>query len=71
MFFYNNLIKACSIKNIKVSNLTALLGFSTGNLSKWKAGTIPNGEILLKIADYLDVSVDYLLGRTDNPEVNK
>ena len=26
---------------------------------------------LAKIADYLGVSVDYLLGRTDNPEVNK
>ena len=24
-----------------------------------------------KIADYLDVSVDYLLGRTDKPEVNR
>ena len=24
-----------------------------------------------KIADYLDCSVDYLLGRTDNPEVNR
>lgn len=24
-----------------------------------------------RIADYLDCSVDYLLGRTDNPEVNK
>lgn len=26
---------------------------------------------LAKIADYLDCSVDYLLGRTDNPKVNK
>lgn len=26
---------------------------------------------LAKIADYLDCSVDYLLGRTDKPEVNK
>ena len=26
---------------------------------------------LAKIADYLDCSVDYLLGRTDNPEVNR
>lgn len=25
---------------------------------------------LAKIADYLDCSVDYLLGRTDNPEIN-
>lgn len=28
-------------------------------------------EKLLCIADYFDVSVDYLLGRTDNPEINK
>ncbi|WP_242631599.1 hypothetical protein [Sedimentibacter sp. zth1] len=33
-------------------------------------GSIPNGETLKGIADYLDCSVDYLLGRTDNPEVN-
>lgn len=26
---------------------------------------------LAKIADYLDCSVDYLLGRTDKPEVNR
>jgi len=26
---------------------------------------------LAKIADYLDCSVDYLLGRTENPEINK
>lgn len=26
---------------------------------------------LARIADYLDCSVDYLLGRTDNPDVNK
>ena len=26
---------------------------------------------LARIADYLDCSVDYLLGRTDNPEVNR
>lgn len=28
-------------------------------------------DSLAKIADYLDCSVDYLLGRTDNPQVNK
>ena len=31
----------------------------------------PSVEVFSKIADYLDCSVDYLLGRTDNPEVNK
>ena len=29
------------------------------------------GDILLKIADYFDVSLDYLVGRTDNKPVNK
>ena len=28
-------------------------------------------DVLIKLADYYHVSVDYLLGRTNNPEVNK
>lgn len=31
----------------------------------------PSAEVLGTIAEYLDCSVDYLLGRTDNQEVNK
>ncbi len=34
-------------------------------------GSMPKADNLAKIADYLGVSVYYLLGRTDNPEVNK
>lgn len=26
---------------------------------------------LIKFADYFDVSIDYLLGRTDNPKINR
>jgi len=28
----------------------------------------PTSAVLQKLADYFDVSVDYLLGRTDNPQ---
>ena len=27
----------------------------------------PDAEVLLKLAEYFDVSIDYLVGRTDNP----
>lgn len=35
------------------------------------SGYLPRLEAIAVIADYLDCSVDYLLGRTDNPEINK
>lgn len=31
----------------------------------------PKLEILLRIADFFDVSIDYLVGRTDKRQVNK
>ena len=44
------------------------LGFNT--MSNMKT-SVPKADNLAKIADYLGCSVDYLLGRTDNPEVNR
>ena len=47
-------------------------GLSKNTLSSMlSGGSTPKSENLAKIADYLDCSVDYLLGRTDNPEVNR
>lgn len=34
-------------------------------------GYFPRLDAIAQMADYLDCSVDYLLGRTDNPEVNR
>ena len=31
----------------------------------------PTSDILIKLADYFDVSLDYLVGRTDNPNSHK
>lgn len=31
----------------------------------------PTADVLIALADFFDVSIDYLVGRTDNPEVNK
>lgn len=32
---------------------------------------VPTATVLLALADYFDVSLDYLCGRSDNPDVNK
>lgn len=54
---------------ISCKQLAANIGFSTGNIADWKSGrSAPKPEALSRIADYLNCSVDYLLGRTDNPQ---
>jgi len=58
------------ITGYKMSKIT---GISESLFSKWRekpSSKVTSGN-LVSIADYLDCSVDYLLGRTDNPEVNQ
>lgn len=51
-------------KGISVNKMLKDLGMGTGTFRTWESrGTVPNGETLQKIADYFDVSVDYLLGK--------
>jgi len=63
--FYERLTKLCGDKGITVSALLSQLKMSTGNNKKWKDGITPSYEALQKIADYFNVSVDYLLGRDE------
>ena len=60
--FYENLQRACDERKIPVTNLVAELGLSSGNLSSWKKGNKPRSDTLIKIAERLGVSVNYLLG---------
>lgn len=46
-------------------------GLSENTLKKMSDTNGMTSFSLAKIADYLDVSVDYLLGRTDNPQAHK
>ena len=56
----------CKEKKETPSAIGSLLGFSRGTVSKWRSGKCaPRGASLQRIADYFDVSVDYLIGKSD------
>jgi transcriptional regulator with XRE-family HTH domain len=65
--FYEQLKKACQRKGIALTNLLKEMGMSTGNTGKWKSGSMPSADVLNSLAVHLDVSVDFLLGNTDDP----
>lgn len=47
-------------------------GIEQSLLSKYETGErMPPTEALVKLADFYHVSIDYLLCRTDKPEINK
>lgn len=58
--------------DIKQVQIAELLGIQQTVYSRYERGfqNIPI-EHLLFLADYYDVSVDFILGRTDNPKINK
>lgn len=55
-------------RGISLAKLEENLGYSTNYFYTLKTKT-PNSERLQEIADYFNVSTDYLLGRTDNPTI--
>ena len=59
-------------KNKTQLNVQIETGIDQGLLSKYESGKrIPPTETLLILADYYNVSIDYIIGRTDNPQINK
>lgn len=54
----------CKEKGMNPSNLEVELGFGRGTLYKWNKSS-PNTDRLSAVADYFDVSMDWLLGKTE------
>lgn len=54
-------------EGITQKRLAEELGMSAGNLCDWEKGrTEPDVEKLIRLADYFDVSLDYLTGREES-----
>lgn len=58
----------CKKQGISINTLEERVGFSRNSLYSWRNSS-PKPEKLSVIADYFNVSTDYLLGRTNVPYV--
>lgn len=68
--FWQRFINLCLENNTKPNPVASQLGISSGSVTNWKNGTIPNSVTVQKIANYFHVSADYLLGKTDDPRTS-
>lgn len=61
--FYDRFVEMCKIKRMSPAAVARDIGLSNSSTTTWKRGSIPKGDTLQKLADYFEVSVDYLLGQ--------
>lgn len=58
-------------RKISQTRLAIELNMSQNSISRYESGVREaDYKTLLAIADYFNVSLDYLFGRTDNPKMN-
>lgn len=64
-------IKRISFDNgVSVSKMLSDIGLSAGTITNLNNGSMIKSDSLAKIADYLNVSIDYIMGRSSSGVVN-
>lgn len=61
---YEKILRLCTVKGISIKALERQLNFGNGTILKWRTSS-PGVTKLEMVADYFDVSLDYLL--SNNP----
>lgn len=65
-FSNNRISELRKLQNLSQRELASLIGTSQANLSRWEQGiNEPSIVECWRIADFFDVSIDYLCGRKD------
>lgn len=70
MFNFGTHLKALrQSKNLTQKQLAENIGASESGIQNYELGTRkPTYDMLIALADYFDVSLDYLVGRSDDPK---
>ena len=72
MIVKTNIRKLRKARKMTQIALQMQTGIEQALISKYEnEERIPPTETLLLLADFFNVSIDYLLCRTDNPQINK
>lgn len=66
--FWQRFYVLCKQANSTPNVIAKKLSISSGSVTAWKGGRIPNSTTLQAIADYFGVSTDYLLGKENPPQ---
>lgn len=68
MALFNRIQNLCGKTGITQTELEKQLGFGKGTISKWSGKTIPAADKLKKVADFFDVSMEYLMTGEEEEE---
>ena len=60
--FFDKYSELCKKKGKTPTGVAIELNVSRATVNYWKNGNVPKQDTLIKIANYFNVSVDYLLG---------
>ena len=67
IMFADRLIELLKTKKVSQAQISKDLGFGINQIRYWKKNkNVPNAVLVQKISEYLGVSIDYLLGKTDD-----
>lgn len=70
--FWTRFIELCNEAGKSPNAVAAACGVkSSGTVTGWRNGSIPRTPVLHKMADYFNVTADYLLGNVDLPFLSK
>lgn len=71
MNFLDRVLNLIETKDTTKNKLAIDLKLAKGSIANWQdRGTVPSGDIILKIAQYFHVSTDYLLTGVENKSIN-
>ena len=68
---FKNLRSIREDRDIRQKEIANYLNVSQNTYSQYETGVISlTADILIKLSDFYKVSIDYLLDRTNNPNIN-